>query len=182
MTLSAAPEYPRAGGGDEDGQGEDEVEQPGTEHGHERQDDHEIGEGHPGVDHTLHGHVVDAADIGAGHSDGEGHEGGQRDGDEAHGDGDARAVDHAAPHVAREIVRAHPELGAGRLHAGPGNALVVGVVGDPRCPHRHQEHDEHEEASEGAERLATQKSESAWAARGRTHALRTGSTVATASR
>ena len=139
--------------GHEHGERQDQVQESRPEHGHERQDDDQIREGHPGIDDALDGHVVGPADVGARHPDGHRHHGGQRDGEEAHGHRHARPVHDAAPEIAGEVVRSEPELGARRLHARSGDGIVVVVVGDPGGAQRHDEHDEHEESAEGAQGL-----------------------------
>ena len=133
---------------------EDHVEQPRAQHGHHREHDDQVRERHPGVHHPLDDEVVDAAEVAAGDAERGGHQGGQPDGGEAHGDRHARAVDDPAPHVAAEVVGAQPVGGAGRLHAGAADRLVVAVGRDPLGEGRHEQHGHHEDAPDGPQRLS----------------------------
>jgi hypothetical protein len=152
-------DHPGPARGDQQRQGQDEVQEPRPEHRHERQDDDQVGERHPGVDDALHDDVVGPADIGARDAHGRGDQGAEDDRRKAHRHRDARAVDDAAPHVAREVVGAHPEPGARRLHARAGNALVIGIVGDDVRARGHHEHGEDAQSPEGAERLPSAKAQ-----------------------
>src|SRR5262249_39259830 len=93
----------RVGGGGYDGGGEDEVQPGGAQHGHHRENDDEVGEREPRVDHPLQREIPHTTEVRARHADGGGDHDGQRDGGESHRDRHARAVHDAAPHVAAEV-------------------------------------------------------------------------------
>src|SRR5260370_410735 len=105
-------------------------------------------------DDALEHDVVRAAEIRAGDADGGGHQRGEGDRREPDGDGDPRAVDDPAPDVAREVVGAHPELAARRLHPKAADRLVVRIERDLAGEDRHDQQRQDDYAADRAQRLA----------------------------
>src|SRR5438128_2579720 len=149
-----AADHARVDRGDEDGERDHEVEKPGAEDGHDREDDHQIREGQPRVDEPLDHEVVGPAEVAARHADHRREEDREADRRKAHRDRHACAVDDAAPHVAGEVIRAEPVGGARRLHARTADRLIVVVGRDPLGERRHHQHRDDDQGAERAERLA----------------------------
>src|SRR3989475_11071316 len=83
-------------------QGEDDVQEPRAQHGHDREDHDQKGKGLPGVHHPLHAEIVLPPEVAAGDPDAGGQHIRDEDRAEADGDGDAGAVQDPAPDVRGE--------------------------------------------------------------------------------
>ena len=96
-----------------DDDGQDDVVQGGTEHGHDGQGQDQAGDRHQGVHHPLERQVNEAARVGAG--DAQHEAGGYPDQDAAQADvqGYPGAVQDAGEDVPSDDVRPHGELAAG---------------------------------------------------------------------
>ena len=80
-----------------------------AEDSHDRQHDHEPGEGHERIHAALGHHVEDPADVARQHPDDRGQEEAQRHGAQPNGERHPGAIDEPAEEVARERVGAEVE-------------------------------------------------------------------------
>ena len=143
---AAAQGYPR------DRDGHDDRCQPGPQTGHEQQGQDEGGQRHQDVEDALTDQVRPSAEVATGHTPDESDGVPEQHRADGHEQGDARAEDDPAQHVAPEMVGAQDVPGQRRIanHAVVRGQRVVGR--QPVGQHGHRRQQQQQQGADAAER------------------------------